>query len=631
MTGLVFVRHGTEPPAGATDRRVVLLDETSTSRAAADPAAMPIHEVLGTALAAADAQRRSLANVDEWADAARIVDRLTIDDVAWWYRIREAMVGWVHERLVWRAILAELAPGGATSVHAPETELALVDVARAFGATVTTDADERPVGPASAAAARPANGLRSRFRGVVRGRAPSSPAEPGPPAPPTTALDLRARIDRLRAGGSIMVLTHAGIQEWVDDADGIRRLVDPLVGPVIERLRATGDRPVVIGMGLDHRDAAHAAAIKADEDLLPASLLMTEWAAQEDRDTTGVEAAVARLGSARSPFIVDGIDLTEALAAEIERQLRTVVATSIRQVPRVSRLLANLGPRAIILTHEGIRTPWLIAARQARIPVHAIQHGVLYPTHPGYRHPRSAAWPLPQTTFVFGRYERSVLLEVGGYLPEEVTVSGSPRVDETREVAAPGERSGVRDELGVRQGDRLVVVSTTFSPLGRRYLLHALREVLGGPLPGIHLVFKQHPGETDDGPYRALIEGMAAAGGWEVPPMSVVRSRDLYRLLRAADAHLGYQSTVLTDAVVAGTPNLIADVAPGFDLLGYVVAGVARPVRSPAELVDAATAAAPIDPAARAVFLAEHLEPGDAVDRILERVRERSAPAPSAV
>jgi hypothetical protein len=47
--------------------------------------------------------------------------------------------------------------------------------------------------------------------------------------------------------------------------------------------------------------------------------------------------------------------------------------------------------------------------------------------------------------------------------------------------------------------------------------------------------------------------------------------------------------------------------------------------------VDAATAAAPIDPAARAAFLAEHLEPGDAVDRILERVRERSAPAPSAV
>jgi len=143
MTGLVFVRHGTEPPAGATDRRVVLLDETSTSRAAADPAAMPIHEVLGTALAAADAHRRSLATVDEWADAARIVDRLTIDDVAWWYRIREAMVGWVHERLVWRAILAELAPDGATSVHAPETELALVDVARAFGATVTTDADGR--------------------------------------------------------------------------------------------------------------------------------------------------------------------------------------------------------------------------------------------------------------------------------------------------------------------------------------------------------------------------------------------------------------------------------------------------------------------------------------------------------
>jgi hypothetical protein len=119
-----------------------------------------------------------------------------------------------------RAILAELAPGGATSVHAPETELALVDVARAFVATVTTDADERPVGPASAAAARPANGLRSRFRGLVRGRAPSSPAEPGPPAPPTTALDLRARIEPTASGRLDQGPDPRRDPGMVDDADG---------------------------------------------------------------------------------------------------------------------------------------------------------------------------------------------------------------------------------------------------------------------------------------------------------------------------------------------------------------------------------------------------------------------------
>ena len=254
------------------------------------------------------------------------------------------------------------------------------------------------------------------------------------------------------------------IQEWVDDgAGGGRRLVDPLVGPVIEHLRATGDRPVVIGMGLDHRDPAHAATIAADDDLLPASLLMTEWPPRAirtrryrgGRHPPSLDVRQVRRRRCRSQRAAPG--------TEIERLLRTVVATSIRQVPRVGRLLASLRPRAIVLTHEGIRTPWIIAARRAGIPVHAIQHGVLYPTHPGYRHPRSPAWPLPDTTFVFGRYERAVLLDVGGYLEEEVEVSGSPRVVDLLPVLAEDD-ARIRAELGVREGDRLVLVSTIFRP-----------------------------------------------------------------------------------------------------------------------------------------------------------------------
>ena len=66
--------------------------------------------------------------------------------------------------------------------------------------------------------------------------------------------------------------------------------------------------------------------------------------------------------------------------------------------------------------------------------------------------------------------------------------------------------------------------------------------------------------------------------------MTVTRDVDLYRLLRAADAHLGLRSTVLTDAVVVGAPNLIALVQAHADLLGYVDAGVARPVHDAAEL-----------------------------------------------
>ncbi len=109
----------------------------------------------------------------------------------------------------------------------------------------------------------------------------------------------------------------------------------------------------------------------------------------------------------------------------------------------------------------------------------------------------------------------------------------------------------------------MVVVSGTWGPIYRQFHYPiALANLVDRPLPRVHLVVKLHPGERDEGPYRAVIEGVAAAHGFEPPPVTVVQSVDLYRLLRAADAHLGLHSTVLTEAVATGTPNLLAvDVA----------------------------------------------------------------------
>jgi hypothetical protein len=363
-----------------------------------------------------------------------------------------------------------------------------------------------------------------------------------------------------------------------------------------------------------------------DPDVLPASIVATRWGRSDD-SASGVEEASDHLSRADLPRLdVHGCDLTDAALAEVRRVLRSTVATSIRQVPRISRALEELRPSAILLTHEGIRTPWLIAATRAGIPVHAVQHGVIYPTHPGYRHPRDSRWPLPDTTFVFGPYERDVLTDVGGYLPAEVDVSGSPRAADDASARNEHERATIRRELAVRPDDRLLLISTTFSPLGRTYLLNALRVVLGGPLPGVHLLFKQHPGESDEGPYRALVDGMALAAGRPVPRTSVVRGPDLYRLLRASDAHLGSFSTVLTDAVLTGTPNLIADVAPTIDVLGYRAAGVARAVSSPGDLLAAVAESQPIDPGSRAAFLARHFAPGDAVSAIVARIGRSAAP-----
>ena len=100
--------------------------------------------------------------------------------------------------------------------------------------------------------------------------------------------------------------------------------------------------------------------------------------------------------------------------------------------------------------------------------------------------------------------------------------------------------------------------------------------------------------------------------------MTFVQAVDLYRLLRAADAHIGLQSTVLTEAVVTGTPNLLAATSSASDLLGYVEAGVAVPVRTGADLLAALDAGSAATPEARQAFIDAHFEPGSASERIAD-------------
>jgi hypothetical protein len=125
-----------------------------------------------------------------------------------------------------------------------------------------------------------------------------------------------------------------------------------------------------------------------------------------------------------------------------------------------------------------------------------------------------------------------------------------------------------------------------------------------------------HPQDRGTADYRRLLEGLAATGGYTPPGVTTIRDMDLYRLLRSADAHLGQYSTVLTDAVVAGTPNMVAMAGAYADPLGHAAAGVAVPVRSVDDVRAFMADPRPPTDADRERFLRRHFEPGDAAGRI---------------
>jgi hypothetical protein len=171
-------------------------------------------------------------------------------------------------------------------------------------------------------------------------------------------------------------------------------------------------------------------------------------------------------------------------------------------------------------------------------------------------------------------------------------------------------------------------VSTTAAAVLTRFgVIPALGRLFDDPLPNVHLVIKLHPAETDGTRYERLIEGIAAARRRPAPPFTVVKAIDLYRLLAAADAHLGSYSTVLTEATVVGTPNFLAAADAGGDLLDYVAAGVARPVNNAEDMLEALDivdqAENPDAAAARSAFVVEHFRPGAAAPRIAQDLKDR--------
>jgi hypothetical protein len=636
---IVFVDTVDRAPEPRADTTVVILDTSWTPSPDGRTDLVPARPLFGAVLERVDLFDRALELVDAWAESTGVADRLTVDGITYWFRLRETMWRWLHERLLWRAALVALNPSRETvSVVVPGEEPALGDVARlVWPGHVVSEPQATPASgvPPGLLSRVPGGG---RLRRLLR--ASRAAIAPNPDRVERARRDsvLAGRVSGIVGGREprVIVLTNPATYQRVG-ADG-GGPADPLFGAVIPRLRDSGIGPVLFGTHLNHHRDEQWAVVEREPALLPQSLLRARWSTPDDdpaadRAAAAIETAVASLRGVS--LDADGIDLGPAFADALATAATRIVRSDVQMLPRIEHLIGEIAPRAILLAQEGIRTPWLIAGRRTRVPVFAVQHGILYPGHPGYapiRHPRLV---LPQKTFVYGDAERDLLVGRGVYRPDEVGVSGSPRLDldsaPPDAAAAEAERLEIRRELGVAEGNRVLVVSTVnLRFVQRSHFVHVLARVLGAPLPGVHVVFKQHPGEFDAGPYRALLEGLARAGAYEAPPISVVKDIDLYRLLRAADAHLGVLSTVLTEAVIVGVPNLIAMVDRHADLLDYVAAGVARPVRTVDELRAELANPRPPDGGARKAFLDRHYRPGDATGRIVAAVREAVASAAGA-
>ena len=639
----------TATTAADPSARLVLTDPTETPTPTGSPGPLLIRDLAARVLAERDLFAEAADLLDAWASASGVIERMAVDGTSYWYYVRLGQWMWLVDRLLDGAIVdallrdvgptrlevdAGVAPGIAaaalTAAAREGIEYHGQGARRQTGTAINDLSDEAPSTapddvPAGSSAGSNTIGPHTRpLSARVVGRIARALGRGAVDEKARRRAVVAARIRRLRAepGGLLVVFAHA--RQRIETPDG-SRLIDPYLGPIADALRGSRLDPVGIETGTHLMDDAWE-RIEADTRRLPADAiriaLRSEHApgqsVSEPIEASEGEAIVRDVATITTPLLVGGVDQGPHLVARIVEQAGRTLPGKIRAYRQIRSLLRTIRPSGVLVADEYHRQEWLAAASAEGVAVAAVQHGLIYRWHNGYMHrDRPATLRLADRTYVFGDWERRLLTTDSVYRADEVVVGGSPRIDLVRPDAT--DRDGIRSRLGVAPGDRLIVLSGTWGPLYRTYLYPiALARLFDRPLPRIHLVVKLHPSEPDEGPYRAVVEGVARAGGFGPPPITIVQDIDLYGLLAAADAHLGIHSTVLTEAVVTGTPNLIADHARNADLLGYVEAGVATPVRTGADLLRALDT--PRDPAAagaaRQRFLDDHFEPGSASQRI---------------
>ena len=627
----------------------VILDPTFSGDGDRGASTIGLRALASEVLTEGDLIEEGSRLLDRWADESGIAGRMIVHGVSIWYRQRLAFWWWVIERVFWARALGRLLRGPLArefSLVIPPHESALADVAvllaRERGIRVEILA-EAPAGASFPSAdgssgsdptrGSPGSVAPVGYRYRIRRRLGLLPRQRQARLVRSREAQVLKRLADFSHSKApvILVLTQTVIHQTVTRGR-YRRRVNPFLDSILEHLRSSPLRPLILELDTRLRDESVGRRLTSREgrDTLPGDLL--HWVFERPGDleearqeASGVAVSVrAAQGSLPASGIELGPALTEAVASYVDRSLAAVLRVSIT----ARRLIERLRPAALLMIFEYGNVEWTGAAHTFRVPVAAVQHGVIHPWHPGYVHgSRPPGLPIADRTYVFGQYERRLLLQQSVYRDGEVRVVGSPRLDLAESLGdagpkpgRPGIRAAVRAELGIALDELVLLVTTTNGDFLHRVLIPATLEPLfDRELANVHVVFKVHPREPDDDFYPTLIAEFARMKGFRPPALSVVRDYDLYRLLAAADAHLGLYTTVLTEAVMAGIPNLVPGDSPSADILDYVRTGVAQRVRNGGELL-AALAGEPSveDEEARRVFLADHFAAGPAGRRIVE-------------
>jgi UDP-N-acetylglucosamine:LPS N-acetylglucosamine transferase len=224
--------------------------------------------------------------------------------------------------------------------------------------------------------------------------------------------------------------------------DGKTKKDDIILGTIIEELRRRGYELICIDT--DYARTLNLVILweKLKEGWIPFEYYYTKTVERKaERGIKKIKKLWEELkndDTFKNSLNYEGIPLWDFLKERLDIIFSNVyIYNDVKNIEIAFHIIEKEKPVAILMTFEtGYYALALIAAaRKKGIPIIAIQHGIIHPTHGAYTHkevslaPNSLAYPIPDKTAVYGEYTKSILIKRGSYPKDCVVVTGQPRYD----------------------------------------------------------------------------------------------------------------------------------------------------------------------------------------------------------
>ncbi len=281
----------------------------------------------------------------------------------------------------------------------------------------------------------------------------------------------------------------------------------------------------------------------------------------------------------------------ETFKPDFEYYYKFLLPLIVQYLELSIQLLKREHPDIILMKNEysEFERALLYAAHFEKIPVIALQHGVIHRNHPGYQYNKSAISqdgsakfpyaPTPSTTTVFGPYFKHILTEGSAYPVSRVEVTGQPRYDILHFADRIYDKQKFCEQFGINPSKKIVLIATQPFPVEKirfEFLYHttaALREI-----PDVQIIIKPHPNESVRW-HKNHLES------WNVPAVILPPQSETFAAIYACDLFVSVTSTTILEALILGKTVMVVNISNLPEILPWVEEGAAIGVYDPKDLV----------------------------------------------